>query len=86
MVPKPYSSMTEGICSCSFEPAQVEDALAVIKAHLGKLEKSFMAATEEKTRVEGQARACQERLGLAERYVLTTHTTRRNPHVFATHV
>eukprot|EP00904_Undaria_pinnatifida_P003150 jgi/Undpi1/12836/HiC_scaffold_7.g02503.m1 len=47
--------------------AKVEDALAVIKAHLGKLEKSFMAATEEKTKVEGQARACQERLGLAER-------------------
>lgn len=47
--------------------AQVEEALAVINEHLGKLEKSFMAATEEKTRVEGQARACQERLGLAER-------------------
>lgn len=46
---------------------QVENALAVINAHLGKLEKSFMEATEEKTRVEGQARACQERLGLAER-------------------
>lgn len=27
-----------------------------------------MEATEEKTRVEGQARACEERLGLAERY------------------
>ncbi|CAM9099296.1 unnamed protein product [Ectocarpus fasciculatus] len=47
--------------------AKVEDALAVINAHLGKLEKSFIEATEEKSRVEGQARACQERLGLAER-------------------
>eukprot|EP00752_Nemacystus_decipiens_P011484 g10196.t1 len=47
--------------------AKVEDALAVINAHLGKLEKSFMEATEEKTRVEGQASACKERLGLAER-------------------
>lgn len=41
--------------------------MAVINAHLGELEKSFMEATEEKTRVEGQARACKERLGLAER-------------------
>lgn len=47
--------------------AKVEDALAVINAHLGTLEQSFMEATDEKTRVEGQARACQERLGLAER-------------------
>lgn len=39
----------------------------MINAHLGKLEKSFMEATEEKTRVEGQASACKERLGLAER-------------------
>ena len=67
MVPKPY--IYRWWCSCSSGPAQVEDALAVIKAHLGKLEASFIGATEEKTRVEGQARACQERLGLAERYV-----------------
>ncbi len=49
------------------QTAQVEEALAVINGHLGKLEKSFMEATEEKSRVEGQANACQERLGLAER-------------------
>lgn len=53
--------------SANFDASQVEEALAVINAQLGKLEKSFMEATEEKTRVEGQARACQERLGLAER-------------------
>lgn len=41
--------------------------MAVIRNHLKDLEHSFMEATEEKTRVEEQARVCQERLGLAER-------------------
>lgn len=59
---------------------QVEDALAVINAHLGKLEKSFMEATEEKTRVEGQASACKERLGLAERCDTDVCVLRRPNH------
>lgn len=59
--------MTDGVCSCSSEPTQVEDALAVIKAHVEKLETSVVEATEEKTMARGKDRACQGRLGLTDR-------------------
>lgn len=47
--------------------AVVEEALAVIEQKLNKLQSSFMAATEEKAKVEKEAKDCMDRLNLAER-------------------
>ena len=50
--------------------AVVAEKLAVIEGKLNKLQATFVAATQEKAKVEEEARSCVERLSLAER--LTT--------------
>jgi dynein heavy chain len=45
----------------------VKDKLAVIESKLAKLQSEFMAATQEKAKVEAEAKECLDRLSLAER-------------------
>eukprot|EP01038_Epipyxis_sp_PR26KG_P005405 gene5405-7492_t len=45
----------------------VKEKLAVIEGKLAKLQSEFMAATQEKAKVEQEAADCMNRLGLAER-------------------
>ena len=45
----------------------VAEKLEVIEGKLAKLQTQFMAATQEKTRVEGEYKECMERLSLANR-------------------
>jgi dynein heavy chain len=47
--------------------AVVKEQLAAIEGKLSKLQASFMAATEEKAKVEKEAKECLDRLSLAER-------------------
>lgn len=47
--------------------AVVEDKLKVIESKLSKLQVEFMAATQEKAKVEQEAQECLNRLSLAER-------------------
>ena len=47
--------------------AIVNEKLAVIEGKLNKLQVSFLAATQEKARVEQEAKDCLDRLSLAER-------------------
>lgn len=53
-------------------------AVTAVQERLAVLEEQFVAATEEKAKVEAEAAACQERLSLAERLVngLSSENTR----------
>ena len=49
--------------------AAVNEILSGIQAKLNKLQVTFRAATEEKAKVEAEAKECQDRLDLAERLI-----------------
>jgi dynein heavy chain len=46
----------------------VNEKLYIIEGKLNKLQLEFISATQEKGRVENEARDCLDRLSLAERY------------------